>query len=182
MDLKKCFLVLIAALRAISTLAAETYDPTYFEAGVEFLPYLTYGNALDSSLSGYYSTYRLQLVLDVHLGKPITRGILLIGGYDGMADEIFQNGIFVNQITSSLFSLGLRVYPLVTGLVLGADAGISILNGFDAVGYGVAGTIAWDFSPLGLNCEVGAKTLYLSFGSSSPPYMFAVMPFVAMLI
>ena len=182
MNLKKWFLILIAALMAIPSLTAETHDPTYFEAGVGLLPYLTYGNSFDSSLSGYYSTSRLQLDLDVHLGKPITRGILLVGGYDGMADEILQNGTLVGQIISSLVSIGLRIYPLVTGIVFGADAGISILNNFDDVGYGLAGTIAWDFSPLGLNCEVGAKTIYLSFGSSSPSYMFAVMPFVALLI
>ena len=181
MTINKCFLIFVLALGSISSLAAQAYNPTYFEAGVGFLPYLTYGSSVDAALAGYYSTSRLQLDLDVHLGKPITRGILLVGGYDGMADEILQNGTLINQITSSLLSLGLRVYPLVTGLVFGADAGLSILSNFDAVGYGLAGTIAWDFSLLGLNCEVGAKAIYLSFGSSSPPYMFAVMPFVALL-
>lgn len=182
MNLKKCISVLIIASGAAFTLAADAYSPTYFEGGVGFLPYLTYGSSVDTALAGYYSTSRLQLDLDVHLGKALTRGILIVGGYDGMADEIFQNGTFVNQITSSLFSLGLRIYPLVTGIVLGADAGLSILNGFDAAGYGLAGTIAWDFDLLGLNCEVGAKAIYLSFDSSYPSYMFSVMPFVAMLI
>ena len=182
MNLKKCVLIPIIALGATFALAAQPHGSVYFDGGVGFLPYLTYGSEVDTALAGYYSTSRLQLDFDVHLGERITRGIYIVGGYDGMADEIFQNGTFINQITSSLFSLGFRVYPLGKGLVLGVDAGLSILNGFDAFGYGVAGTVAWDFTPLGLNCEVGAKTIYIAYEDSSLPYMFAVMPFVAVLL
>ena len=32
--------ILIAALGAVSSLAAETYEPTYFEAGVAVMPFV----------------------------------------------------------------------------------------------------------------------------------------------
>ncbi|MGA2611993.1 MAG: hypothetical protein ABSG38_00895 [Spirochaetia bacterium] len=97
-------------------------------------------------------------------------------------DEIFTSGTYSNQISSSLFSLGVRIYPFVNRLVIGADVGVSMVNGFTALGYGFGGIVAWDFSPFGLNFEVGARTLYLNFNFSSPSYMFAVMPIICFVI
>jgi hypothetical protein len=153
----------------------------YVEAGVGFFPFLTYGSAVDTALKSPGMS-RFQLDLDARVGWAIARRVFLVGGYDGVLDEIFENGTFSNQIASSLFSLGLRIYPLGEGLVLGADAGVSELDGFIAVGYGFGSTLAWDFSPLGLNVEVGARAIYLSFNYSNPSFVFAVMPFVCLVM
>ena len=182
MSLKKCFSALIFALATTCTLSAQYFErPSSFflEAGVGFFPYLTYGSAVDSTLSGS-STSRFQLDLDARLGWAVARHLYVVGGYDGVLDEIFTNGTWVNEIGSGLISLGFRLYPLGSGLVLGADAGLSQLDGFVALGYGFGATLAWHFSSIGV--EVGARTLYLSFQYSSPSYMFAVMPFVALVM
>ena len=105
-----------------------------------------------------------------------------VGGYDGMLDEIFTNGSWVNEINSGLFSLGFRLYPFGSGLVFGADAGVSQLDGFTAWGYGFGGTAAWDLSSIGLDLAVGLRAVYYSFEYSSPSFMFAAMPFVAVLM
>ena len=182
--LNKCISIFIFALGATSSLSAQFFEQSssmYFQAGVGFYPYLTYGSAADASLASS-GTSRFQLDWDVHLGWPITRSFYLVGGYDGVLDEISTSGTYSNQISSSLFSLGFRIYPFVHGLVLGADAGVSELDAFASWGYGFGGIVAWDFSPLGLNLEVGARTLYLDFNYPSPPYMFTVMPFIAIVV
>ena len=170
--------MLLFVFGATSPVIAQS---TYFEAGVGVFPYLTWGSIVDGELSGY-STSRLQLDLDIHLGKTITRNLYLVGGYDGVADELFLSGTFVNQISASLLSVGIRAYPFGKGLALGADAGFSLLNGFAAVGYGLAGSVAWDFSPLGLDFQVGASAIYLSFDYSNPSYVLGVMPFIAFVM
>ena len=170
--------ILIFIFGATSGVTAQS---TYFEAGVGFFPYLTWGSVVDNELSGY-STSRLQIDLDVHLGMAITRELYFVAGYDGVADELFLSGTFVNQISASLLSAGIRAYPFAKGLVLGADAGFSFLNGFVALGSGLAASIAWDFSPLGLNFEVGASAIYLSFDYSNPSFVLGVMPFVAVVM
>ncbi len=182
-SVKKCISILVIALAATASLSAQYFEhprSLYFEAGVGFFPYLTYGSAVDASLKSA-GTSRFQLAVDAHAGWPLTRRLLVVGGYDGVLDEIFENGTYTNQISSSLFSLGFRIYPLGAGLVMGADAGLSELDGFVALGYGFAGTVAWDFSPLGLNVEVGARTLYLSFNYANPQSMFVVMPFICLV-
>lgn len=182
MSLRKCFFALLIALGSTSNLVAQYFEhssSTYLQAGLGFYPYLTYGSAVDASLA---STSRFQLDLNVHLGWAITRSLYLAGGYDGVLDEIFTSGTYSNQISSSLFSLGVRIYPFVNRLVIGADVGVSMVNGFTALGYGFGGIVAWDFSPFGLNFEVGARTLYLNFNYSSPSYMFAVMPIICFVI
>jgi hypothetical protein len=67
----------------------EHTSSIYFQAGVGFYSYLTYGSAVDDSLS---SSSRFQLVFDAHLGWAITRSFYLVGGYDGVLDDIFTNG------------------------------------------------------------------------------------------
>ena len=184
MRLTKGIAILAFALAATANLTAQYFERPrsfYLEAGIGFFPYLTYGSAVDASLRSPGMS-RFQLAVDAHAGWPLTRRFLVVGGYDGVLDEIFENGTFTNQISSSLFSLGFRIYPLGAGLVLGADAGLSELDGFVALGYGFGGTAAWDFSPLGLNVEVGAKTLYLNFNYESPQSMFVVMPFVCLVL
>ncbi len=184
MSLKKCFSALLFALAATSTLSAQYFEQPrsfFLEAGVGFFPYLTYGPTVDSTLSGS-STSRFQLDLDARLGWAITRRLYVVGGYDDVLDEIFTNGTWVNEISSGLISLGFRLYPFGSGLILGADAGLSQLDGFVALGYGFGGTIAWDLSSLGLNVEVGARTLYFSFQYTSPSHLFAVIPFVALVM
>ena len=184
LSLKKCISIFMFAFGAISSVTAQYFEhrsSLYFEAGVGFYPYLTYGSAVDAALSSS-STSRFQLGLDAHLGLAINRRLYIVGGYDGILDEIFENGTYDNRIGSSLFSVGIRTYPLGAGLVLGADAGVSELDGFVAWGYGFGGMVAWDFSPIGLNFEVGVRTIYLSFEYSNPSYLFAVMPFVAMVL
>ncbi len=184
MSLKKCFSALLFALATTSTLSAQYFEnPSsfYLEAGIGFFPYLTYGPAVDSTLSGS-STSRFQLDLDAHLGWSVAGRLYVIGGYDGVLDEIFTNGIWVNEISSGLISLGFRLYPFGSGLILAADAGLSQLDEFVALGYGFGGTLAWDFSPMGLNLEVGARTIYLSFNYGSPSYMLAVMPFICLVM
>jgi hypothetical protein len=173
--------ILVFALQAAASLNAQSLGSNYFEAGLGFFPYLTWGSTVDSQLSSL-STSRLQLGLHVHLGKMIARNLYIVGGYDTVADEVLQNGAFVSQISASLISAGVRLYPLEKGLVLGADAGLSLLDGFVALGYGVAAIVAWDFSLLGLNFEVGARTTYLSFDYASPAYSFGVAPFVAFVV
>ncbi len=179
--MRKCLLILILTLGATSALTAQSFGSTYFETGIGLFPYLTWGSVVDTEITGYSSS-RLQLDLDIHLGVAIARGLYFVGGYDGIADALFLSGTFVNQISASLLSAGIRAYPFVKGLVFGADAGLSLLNGFAALGYGLAASIAWDFSPLGLNLEVGASAIYLSFDYSNPSYVLGVMPFVAVVM
>ncbi len=184
MRLKKCISIFIIALGAISSVSAQYFEhrsSTYFQLGVGFLPYLTYGSAVDSALASSGAS-RFQIDVTAHLGWAIFRSFYLVGGYNGVLDEIIINGTYSNQISSSLFSLGFRLYPFVNGLVLGADAGVAELNGFVAWGYGFGGILAWDFTPFGLNLEVGARTIYLAFDYASPSYMFAVMPFIAVVV
>ena len=183
-NLKQCLSILIFALVTASSANAQYFEQrssTYFQVGVGFYPYLTYGSAVDSTLAGSGAS-RFQLDASVHLGWAIVRSLYLVGGYDGVLDEIFTNGSYSDQISSSLFSLGVRLYPFDKGLVFGADAGVSEFNGFSAWGYGFGGVLAWDFTLFGLNVEAGARTIYLNFDYATPPYMFTVMPFVAIVV
>jgi hypothetical protein len=182
--LKQCLPILIFALVATSSLSAQYFEhpsSTYFQVGLGFYPYLTYGSAVDSTLASSGAS-RFQLDINVHMGWAITPSLYLVGGYDGVLDEIFTNGSYSNQISSSLFSLGFRLYPFVSGLVFGADAGVSEFNSFSAWGYGFGGILAWDFTLFGLKLEIGARTIYLNFDSATPPYMFTVMPFIAFVV
>ena len=184
MSLNKCLFILIFALAATTTASAQFFEhrsSLFLEAGIGFYPYLTYGSSVDATLASS-STSRFQVDLDAHLGWSITQSLFIVGGYEGILDEIFQNGTYDNQISSSLFSVGFRLYPLGTGLILGADGGLSELDGFVALGYGLGGSVAWDFSPIGLNLEVGVRTIYLGFNYSNPSYVFAVMPFVGLAL
>ena len=184
LSFKQGFVVLAFVFGTVASLSAQyfdSYSSTYLQAGVGFYPYITYGSTVDAALASA-STTRFQLNFDAHFGWAIARFLYLVGGYDGVLDEIFTNGTFSNQISTSLISLGFRLYPFGHGLAFGADGGVSELDGFLAWGYGFGGLVAWDFSPFGINMEVGAKTLYCSFGDANPSYMFAVMPFVALVL
>ena len=160
---KACFLTLVVALQAATVSHAQYFErPSSFflEAGVGFYPFLTYGRATDAALSGS-SMSRFQLDLDGRVGWAIARRVYLTAGYDGVLDEIFTNGTWVNEITSGLISAGFRLYPFGPGLTVETDAGVSQLDGFVAVGYGFGATLAWDFSSLGLNAEIGARFVFL---------------------
>ena len=177
------FLFVFAVAVACQAFAQYFEQPSSFflEAGLGFFPYLTYGSALDAALSSS-STSRFQVDLEGRFGWAIAPRLYAVGGYDAVMDDFFNNGTWANEINSGLISLGFRFYPFRSGLFLEMDGGVSQLDGFTAWGYGVEGVLAWDFSPLGLNLEAGAKSVYLSFQSSNPSFIFAAMPFVAITI
>jgi hypothetical protein len=96
---------------------------------------------------------RITLSLDLGLGIAVSQEAYLMGRIDGCGDRLYDSSGYL-QLNMYLFSLGVRYYPMVTGLyiegaggasrgVLDTSVGTTVSPDF-GFGYGVA--LGYDFT------------------------------------
>ena len=129
---------------------------------------------------------------NLDLGWAISQTTYLVAGIEGFGDGFFAGSNSLDQLNSYLYSVGLRYYPMVTGLVLGLDIGASrlvVTSNATAVGStpwstGVGTRLAWDFGgePTGFTVEIGVRALYLLVSDPLITNMFGVTPFFNLVI
>jgi hypothetical protein len=198
-SMKKNFCILALAL--FVTAAWAEYSPIedqrgfLFEIGGGGFSFTKYGSAADSALSRYASfaaADRIKVYVDIRLGWAISQNLYLVGSVDGFGDAFFAGTESLDQLNSVLYSVGVRYYPFVTGLVLGADAGASVLTvtsnatgvGSTPLSAGIGLTLAWDFggTPKGVTAEIGMRAIYLAVNNPVIASMFGATPFVNLVV
>jgi hypothetical protein len=197
--MKKTIVILVLVLFAAAAWSqasdSEKRRGLFVDFGVGGFCFTTYGSDADTILSNYASAQgadRIKVYIDLGLGWAVSPKLYVIANIDGFGDGFFAGSTSLDQLNSYLYSIGVRYYPFVTGLMLGVDAGASRLllaSNASAVGStpwsaGLGATVAWDFGgkPTGWSLELGARAIYMAVSDPLITYMFGVTPFLNVVV
>lgn len=172
---KKVLLLSLFLITITASLSAQDFQQ---RRGFMFGGYLSWarptynhplGTALDLIESDPYID-RLRVGLGIELGYAVFQNIYVIIGVDGVGDRLFDSMDWIQE-NSYLYYTGVKVYPFHTGLNFEAKIGVSLLadtsnmytTEFTEPGYGVGGTIGYDFGrrSRGFSAEIGVGYNYL---------------------
>jgi hypothetical protein len=166
----------IAVFAPMTAAAAEGPRMALFQlgGGAAFPSYPSAVETLLSDAESQPGVDRINLSLDLGLGIALTQQGFLMARIDGVADRLFDSSDYL-QMNMYLYSLGVRYFPMTTGLyiegsggasraVVQTSAGTTSASDF-GFGYGVA--LGYDFtrSVRGFGLLLEARYLGLTIDS-----------------